>query len=313
LIEAEGGEVDRPAPFVKLALALTLAHRGVSADIVEPDVREALALNPLLAPPEALADAEGQIASLPPAGWSMPLNYAERKGDGTLMFHSGQGVRKLFYDPAKAHTAASSVAVARDAVTGRGYIILRWTDPIDSVFEESWLAAFDLADGSVLWCQQGRDAEREIVLAAPSVVVLRRVKPANSDFEVVNARDGSLWSVMSPMSFKTLYWPRWPDRRQDTRYTHTHVRLSSPAEVRSELAKRHYGQRSFKPTSARRTGSVCDPLSGSELAMVTAANTFSLVNEGTSGQKFYCNLLLTKRPIRDVATGHESGGEPAAC
>jgi hypothetical protein len=178
-----------------------------------------------------------------------------------------------------------------------------------SLDQTRWLAAFDLVDGSLRWCRTNDQADREIVLAAPSALVLGPLPGRDSGLEIVSPQDGRTLTTATATSFEVLYWPRWAARHDDTRYRRAHLELTPPQETRALFQKRSRAERVGDRTTESRIGSVCDPLVATGPALVSARNTFSFVNRGRAGPPSVPAVDHLLAPGRS-RLGVETGGGP---
>lgn len=294
LIEAE--RLQPYAPVVKLALAMTFARTGAPSELAEPRVREALRMNPLLAPRDAtgLLLAEGPRATqlIEETGPAKPRRGTSRttspEGPSALAPNGGDEAAPAWRVPIGAGRRITKAALACDPASGEGTVFVSWEYGTSIVTAIRHLGAIDLRAGTWRWRASRPLAKLTLTLASPSLLVLRAPKRDDAPFHLVDASTGVKLDTLSPAAFELLFWPAWSARSLDSRYQQTHVDLvpySSDTMARiSKDLQDDIGDSTVKVRCDE--AGLSDPFAPSQAMLVLASNTFE-VKRYTFGTERY--------------------------
>jgi hypothetical protein len=207
LIEAES--LHRHAPVIKLVLASTLAHLGTTGEPVERRVREALTMNPFLAPMAAGHGGPRQVAATSqPVDWTQSLSHFK-------VVQKNKIVRTFML---RASTSARAPEIRQAALTrhfdsDEGTVVVRCESGNEFPSRRhTWIIAFNLRDGEARWGLGEPLADGELVLASPAVLTIHRTRKGRASIHLVDMATGVERESMSPTSYAVLFWPSWVTR-----------------------------------------------------------------------------------------------------
>jgi hypothetical protein len=134
----------------------------------------------------------------------------------------------------------------------------------------------------MLWAGRGRQADRELVLAARNTLVMRSRKSPVTSLSVLNAETGAQLAEFSAGAFRLLFWPGWDSQRDlpsDRRYRRSHHQFGTPkssavqAEVaNSRLGRQLRGDPGLDLAEETTEAVLCDPLDDQAVPLIIAAN-----------------------------------------